>query len=153
MTWTSVGNLANIGYFTWKCWCEFLFNAASFTCLISSSMFTIQMCTVSHLLYLIRVRVQTFVSPTLLGSSFVAQNSASVRGKIDQACWMFNTRCCPAGLPQPSGLISTANTFARRLTPNRAAHSGAKPLPFQLSSLSLSRRRLPTLPDNLRTVM
>lgn len=58
-----LGTLANIGYFTWKCWCEFLFNAASFTYLISSSMFTIQMCTVSHLLYLIRVRVQTFVSP------------------------------------------------------------------------------------------
>lgn len=59
--------------------------------------------------------------PTLLSSSFVVQNSASVRRKIDRACWIFNKRCCPAGLPQPSGLISTANTVGQRLTPNRVA--------------------------------
>lgn len=67
-----------------------------------------------------RVRLRTFVSPTLLSSTFVAQNSASVGGKIEQAWWIFNTRRCLAGLPQPSGLISTANTVARRLTPNCA---------------------------------
>lgn len=57
--------------------------------------------------------------PPLQATGFIFCCSEFSLCQIEQACWIFNTRCCPAGLPRPSGLISTANTVARRLTPNQ----------------------------------
>lgn len=101
-------------------------------------------CVPSAIDLIIRVRLRTFVSPTLLSSPFVAQNSASVGGKIEQACWIFNTRRCPVGLPQPSGLISTANTVAQRLTPNRARSCSLSHCPRCLCLAGFFPRRLTT---------
>lgn len=115
-----------------------------------SCMFTIQMCTVSHLPHhYIRVGVWIF------GSKFICL-LLRIQPLSEERLTKLVEYLIPAAVQQvclsPVDSLAQQTTVARLLTPNRATHSGATLLPVRLSSLSLSHRLLPTLPDNLRTV-